>query len=459
MVMKPRALAACASFLIGGGLIVTPISAATPTQQFNATASTPVLGTPEQRAAEKILRTLLRDPAVKAIQAKLLTDLSETETGRTAEGRARLPAAIAKWTTSLILREIAADPEHPAILWWVDDTPHRWFGYEIGGMGVAGDNPDHIYRGTFIDGAGQYEITGQVDIANPPAQFSFEVTRGSPGKLVLKPQTPGHVDMGNQIALLTDQDIKVASDGTFRLTVGGKSANPNHLPTEPGQISINVRDVFSDWAQRPNRLTIRRIDATDVARLDRASLRQNVLADLEGYVRFWAAFKDSWLGGLAPNKIVGPVRRDGNWGFQAAARYRLAPDEAAVITTTRGAARYTGVQVTDAWMIASDATKYQTSLNTAQSKANADGSVTYVVAARDPGVANWLDTNGLHEGYVLLRWQGFEPGATEAGLFKDYRIIKLADLARDFPDVPRISLTERRSQLAKRIPEYANRLR
>jgi hypothetical protein len=27
------------------------------------------------------------------------------------------------------------------------------------------------------------------------------------------------------------------------------------------------------------------------------------------------------------------------------------------------------------------------------------------VAPKDPGVANWLDTTGLHEGTLFVRWQ------------------------------------------------------
>jgi hypothetical protein len=32
---------------------------------------------------------------------------------------------------------------------------------------------------------------------------------------------------------------------------------------------------------------------------------------------------------------------------------------------------------------------------------NPDGTVTLVVATRDPGVANWLDTTGTHEGTLF----------------------------------------------------------
>lgn len=47
-----------------------------------------------------------------------------------------------------------------------------------------------------------------------------------------------------------------------------------------------------------------------------------------------------------------------------------------------------------------------TSASNATALRRPDGSVRFVVAARDPGVpgVNWLDTGGRHRGFVTLRW-------------------------------------------------------
>jgi hypothetical protein len=431
--------------------------AAPPADEQSAANQASPLGTPEQIAADRALITLLADPEVKAIQARLLTELGATPAAAAPDGKTRLANAIQQWTGSLVQRVLAADPAHPLILWQVDNTPHRWHGLEVPGRAVAGDNPDHIYRGTFLDGSGRYEIIGKVVPGKRPAQFSFEATRGGPSKLVLKAQSPGKADMGNQIAMLTDRDIQVAPDGSFRVTIGGEGTGPNHLRSEPGPLAVNIRDVLSDWSQRPNRLAIRRLDKTDAKPRDPAAVRAQILADLPDYVRFWAGFKDRWFGGLKPNTIVGPVARDGNWGFLAAARYRLAPDEVIVVRTTRGAARYTGVQVTDPWMVAPDGAKHVTSINTAQAVADQDGGFTYVISPRDPGVANWVDTGGLHEGYILLRWQGFEPGADANGLLTDFRVEKRSDLA-GLTAVAKSNPGARGEQLAQRAQAYRQRL-
>jgi hypothetical protein len=413
-----------------------------------------VLGSPGQIAAEALALKFQADPAVKAIQAQIRRDLAATPVGQPAEAAATLDRDIAEWTNSFIIGEIAGDPAHPQILWYDDNTPHSWHGHSIA-MAVAGDNPDHIYRITTIDGDGRYEIVGKVDPLHRPAQFSFEAIRkGGPLR-----QNKASVDMGNQIQMLTDQTIQVGADGTFRLTVGGPGDEPNHLRTVPGPVGIGFRDVLSDWNQRPNRLTIRRLDKPEGKARDEASLRQNIVAGLPAYLGFWGHFKDNWLGGLKPNTPVGPVPRDGNWGYQAAARYVLAPDEAVVITTTRGAARYTGIQVTDAWMVAPDSSKHQASINLSQAKANPDGTYTYVLSPVDPGVANWVDTDGVHDGYVLLRWQGFEPGSTGDGLLRSYRVVKRADLKSVLPATTVWATSQQQAKtIAARAKAYRNRL-
>ena len=78
-------------------------------------------------------------------------------------------------------------------------------------------------------------------------------------------------------------------------------------------------------------------------------------------------------------------------------------------------------------MIAPDARRSQCCLNVSQATPDADGAFTYVIAQTDPGVANWLDTTGLHDGFGIMRWQNIPPEMTSVGLIREYRVINLAD--------------------------------
>ena len=45
-------------------------------------------------------------------------------------------------------------------------------------------------------------------------------------------------------------------------------------------------------------------------------------------------------------------------------------------------------------------------VNKHTAKLNDDGTLTLVVAAKDPGYGNWIDTTGHATGTALLRWVG-----------------------------------------------------
>jgi hypothetical protein len=258
------------------------------------------------------------------------------------------------------------------------------------------------------------------------------------------------------LAVTTDRQMVIAADGSFRITVNGATPGPNNLKTPGGRITIGVRDILSDWTQRAALLQISRLDPAPPSPFHPADIRSNLLTDLPGYIRFWSAFPNIWMGGLQPNRFAPPKKRPGGWGFVSGLRFQLAPDEAAVVTTTQGPARYTGFQLIDPWMIAPDARRSQCCLNLTQATPDADGAYSYVIAGTDPGVANWLDTTGLHDGFGIMRWQNIPPDMTSDGLIRGMRVIKLADVPK-LQGVALISPAQRRAQLAARIAGYDTR--
>ena len=416
-----------------------------------------VLATPEQREAERQLLALLADPDLRAMQQGLRAELAATPTGQSFDGAAQIDHALALWTNSMIFAEITAYQPTPAFIWATDNTSRRWFGHELGGAGIAGDNPDFIYRRLTVDGDGQYEITGRIHLAHRPAEMTMEAMRGNVGPMALKDQSRKHADMGNQIGVIDDRSLVLEEDGSFRITLGGGGDGPNHLPMEPGEVTVLVRDVLSDWSQRPAALSIRRTGGAEPPARDLAALKRDVLAKLPDYVRFWGNYHSSWLGGIEPNSYAGPVPRDGGWGFIAGLRFQLAPGETLLVTTTSGGAGYAGFQLTDPWMMSPDARRHQASLNLAQATPNADGSTSYAICPTDPGVANWIDSAGLHNGLALLRWQAVPPGVNKDDLIRECRVVSLAEL--DGLDIPRVTPPERKARMAARDAAYASRAR
>lgn len=417
----------------------------------------PVLAKPEQREAERQVLDLIADPDIQAMQAELRGELAATEMGQTHDGARQLENAVALWTNSMIFAEVTAYQPVPAFIWATDNTPRSWFGYDLPGNGIAGDNPDFIYRRLTVDGEGQFEITGRINLAHRPAEMTMEVMRGNVGPMQLKNQTKKHADMGNQVGVIDDRSLTIDADGNFTIQMGGEAKGANHIPLEPGEMTVLVRDVLSDWAQQPAALAIRRTGGGDAPARDLAALKRDVLAKLPDYVRFWGNYHTTWLGGLKPNSYAGPVMRDGGWGFIAGLRFQLAPDEALLVTTSSGGAGYAGFQLCDNWMISPDARRHQASLNLAQAATNPDGTRSYAITPTDPGIHNWVDSAGLHNGLVLLRWQAVPPGVDKDDLIREFRVLKLAELD-DMP-LPRVSPDQRKAQMAARHSLHAARAR
>jgi hypothetical protein len=98
------------------------------------------------------------------------------------------------------------------------------------------------------------------------------------------------------------------------------------------------------------------------------------------------------------------------------------------------------------------------SLNKAQSVANEDGSYTYVISADDPGVANWIDSDGLREGILTLRMAEFGKSGPREDLGARGRVIKLDRLDAEVPHLGRVSAQERATELAGRRKAYLRRL-
>jgi hypothetical protein len=421
---------------------------------MTATTTQSLLATPAQLDAERALLQLLEDPDVKALQAQLRAELAATPTGQLPDGAAEIDYAVAEYTNALIYAEIATYQATPAFIWGVDNTTRVRTGLSVGGAGMAGDNPDFIYRRITIDGNGLYEVNGRFDLACRPAELSMEAMRGDIGPMMLQNQSRSHADMGNHIGVITDRDIMIEEDGSFRIIFGGPPG-PGVLPTEPGEVTVMVRDVLSDWSQRPSQLSIRRVDSGTPLE-EPADLKQRVLAKLGPFVHFWSSFHVTWLGGLAPNSYGGPAPRDGGWGFVLGARFKVGADEALLLKTRAAGAGYHGFQLSDLWMISPNARRHQASLNLSQMTADADGDYTFLVTPTDPGIANWVDSAGLHEGTLILRWQIMPPGVSKDELVRDFRVIKLAD-APGLAGVARVTPEERKARLAARDAAYGAR--
>lgn len=129
-------------------------------------------------------------------------------------------------------------------------------------------------------------------------------------------------------------------------------------------------------------------------------------------------------------------------------------------TVQTGGAGYVVFPVTDPWLVTVDPIRHQSSLNNVQAAPNTDGSYTFVVSTQDPGVANWIDPAGLHEGTIMVRWQNLPATKPLAGGPSiQTQVVKLSNLANVLPVGTRyVSAAQRAQQLTDRAAGYARRV-
>jgi hypothetical protein len=421
------------------------------TKPTTTSASISPLATREQRETEVLALQIIEHPAVRRVRETSRALLLADPLAATPDGRLGLDRALDQWVLALAMRVANGDPFRPKIVWNVSPTPRWWFGHTFPGAAVAIDNPDNMNREVPIDGDSAYELTGR---------FGPDATQFT---LVLEIEPARHAGMDRHLAALMGQQIQTEADGSFTVTIDAQPAagRRNHLQSEKGRLSMFSRDSMGDWKQTPTPLAVRRVSgpAPPPPRSE-TELLQEVVDCLPAFVESWRGFKDTFLDYPEPNRLVGPNGRPGGWGFLVGGRFRIADDEAVVVNTSDGGANYTGFQIADPWTIAPDPIYRLSSLNKSQAAPNLDGGYTYVLSLRDPGLHNWIDTAGLHEGWMLLRWQGVPSSTDPATLARAVRVVKLAALASALPPgVPAIELQGRRAQMAARIADHARRIR
>lgn len=399
----------------------------------------------DQEAAEIMALRLIERADVRAAREAARRTMLADPIAKTLDGSLGLDKALDQWVLALAMREANGDTADPRVVWNVSNPPRQWFGHVYHGAAVAIDNPDNFNREIPIDGAGNYAIDLRF-VANPP-QFS----------IVIEMEPRHHAGLGRNIGALTLQQLLPHCDanGRVTVTVGPQTGGPLHLQSQPGRVQIYTRDSQADWNQRPAEVFVRRLDppAGWIARCE-AEIAAAVIDDMPAWVTFWSGFKNDFLGNPEPNRLVGPNGRDGNWGYLAGGRYRIADDEAVMVTLDPVGSYYTGFQITDPWTIAPDPMHRLASLNKAQVAQSRDGTVTYAISLTDPGIANWIDTCGLHEGWMLARWQGVPAEVPLDRMIREVRVLKLNDISAE---IPRIDIDGRRAQIAARAKAFAQR--
>ena len=292
--------------------------------------------------------------------------------------------------------------------------------------------PDCIYVGSDLRGGTTYRLWGNRGSAR---YVGLQVMAG----------------MGSTVNALLDE-FELDAEGNFEIILSAEPHDGNWLPLDQGATMLVVRHFFYDWQHEvPVTMSIESLSDPptvdeDVPVAPQAAMARQVIAlgdFVEENLNFFLGFSNP----EHPNTFLPPL--DGTaMGAAAENRpvigsWKLAPDEALLIEVTPPEGLYWGYSLGNVWWETIDYGNRQSSLNGFQAVVDNDGKVRVVVAHRDPGVANWLDTAGHSEGPIILRCV-----RTESAPVPDTRVVPFDRLVDELPPgMRRISPEERRAAI------------
>jgi hypothetical protein len=404
------------------------------------------VATPEQHEHELAALELTAHPTVRAAYRSVAENWLSRAKASPAM-RERFDDAFAEVMFSAAVWSSNQDPLRPKVI-CITRLAHPVAGREIPGSRWGIDNPDSVYRVIPVSGDERYEIHGRVGAHRMTENY-----------FTLWDANMGTVDV------LNGRTMAVDSDGSFTITVDSEPAagRLNHVRSGPTAHEFYIRDVLLDWSRDdPNHLSVQRIG--DPPRSPARTLDEQAEATAAMMAHF-----ANFTGKLSHGVYKMPANHfDLAWSADRAGamrhqvyvmgRFDLAPGEAFVVDVNDGGAEYFTVPLSNIWGTTLDIVDRTGSLNKAQSVPNPDGTYTYVIAATDPGTANWIDTDGLPEGILTLRMAEFGESGPREDLGARGRVVPLDRLDAEVPELPRVTPQQRAEELARRRVAYLRRL-
>ncbi len=269
----------------------------------------------------------------------------------------------------------------------------------------GGPNAENTYRHARVDPRLRYRIRGRM---NSCQDFILAIRAGF-----------RHQPNPATVVEVTASNVGIHEGDEFELLLGGPpSDDPHHIHLPDEAIMCSIREYYFDWrALEPATMTIECLDADGpparvtgeqlVAQLEEAAHA------VEDSMPFWNKYMIDFRAAGTDNTFA-PVQVPR--GLDAARYvfcfYDLAPDEALIIETEVPDARYWSLQLyTLGWFEGPGIGFRTTSINHVQAVPSSDGRVRAVLAHRDPGVPNWIDTQERLQALVTLRsfWVSSEP--------------------------------------------------
>lgn len=374
------------------------------------------------------------------------------------------------------------------------------------------ENPDAIYFYAAIDGRKSYRVTATLpDYSHWQGKDRAETGPIAAQYLLFETSTaPMSGDTGNLAELtkgfrtsfgtLDSSEISISEEGEIELLLGPerpKGYNGDFICTlKPASKKtpdaddryadyLSGRQIFLDWEREvPIELTITALDhiGDHPHALNPSSAAEKLHrmgAIIDGQMQFWMTFYDKVLnshgsypadGGAyffpvnAYNEPNAPSNATGggmSTNISAGGIFELGPDEALYIEAQFvETPLFSNCYLNNLWGESLDYSNHQSSLNLFQMHIGDDNIQRWVIAHKDPGVMNWLDTTGTEKGFIANRWvySAFPDQSEWPKIFA--KKIAFSEIDLHMPnDMPRVTYEQRQAAIAIRQAHVQRRFR
>lgn len=373
------------------------------------------------------------------ILAKLPAELRDDATIQQEASRLALAAIVTEAMSAL-----AGDGDHPMFLPAINLV-----------LNAGQPNADTIYKSARITAGGAYRLRG---------------TRGTVKQMTLGqggagPSDPQAGKLPAAARPFHDFDeLKLDAEGRFDVMLSAERPS-NYVgdwwQLDAGTATLILRAVSSDWArERDPTVAVERLDAVP-------GLPRRSASDLEGTIRRLPLGAELLATMLADNVLKleaeGYLERFKDRGprpggvpgqFYYESVFDLGDDEALLIEVKAPTVcKYRSLMLTNEIEQAIDWYNNHSSLNDAQAPVDRDGMLRIIVAPKDPGVPNWLDTAGHSRGLIQGRWTGCDSTPVPT-----IRKLALRDVRAALPaETARVSHAQREAIVRERRAAFLQR--
>ena len=317
-------------------------------------------------------------------------------------------------------------------------------------------NPDDIYLYCPIRSDLTYRIAGN---RGSVYMITFNTQAALPG-------LPGPIDhTGEFYSDLDDGDLQIDADGNFEILVSAEKPEGhtgNWLRVKPGATVLMTRYRSYDWLNEVDpRMSIECLNPTGLKKRlspDEILDRIKQMAGMPvAATRLFYTMQNQIKANVGIN-VFQPARLGGALSRQIylPAVYEFEDDEALIVETdlpeTR---RYWNFQLNDPYFNAVEYVYRLSSTNGHFAKVSSDGKFRAVIALKDPGVPNWLDTAGFKQGTIYGRWYD-----CDSHPLPTLKRVKFSEIRDHLPaDTPVVTPEERAEELRQRVRACQRRRR